>query len=79
MKQPRYGFRTAPMFLMFYQGRLVAASNPLHGTADLQAAALAAQTQGRKKQFLPDIFSLAGVNINNSSLDFIRHDMRLVL
>lgn len=76
--QQRYGFRTVPMFLMFFEGKLVAATNALHSSQDVQTAVADALVKGRKKQFMPEGFTMTGLNIGNSSLDFIKNDMRLV-
>ncbi|GLC33165.1 hypothetical protein PLESTB_000363600 [Pleodorina starrii] len=69
--QDRYGFRTVPMFLLFYQGKLVAATNNVRTEAEAREAALGALTRGRKGQFLPEGFRFAAGS-DNSLLEYIR-------
>lgn len=74
--QKRYGFRTVPMFLMFYQGKLVYASNSIrtkHEFIDIVRRSLAS---GRRGDFLAEGFSFQGND--NSMLDGITHDMSLL-
>ncbi|PNH03871.1 hypothetical protein TSOC_010027 [Tetrabaena socialis] len=69
--QDRYGFRTVPMFLMFYEGRLVLASNNVRTESELREAALGALVRGRKRDFLPEGFRFS-TGADNTMLDYIR-------
>lgn len=74
--QERYGFRTVPMMLMHYGGKLVTASNSLRTASELHAAALDALARGRKGAFLPEGFKFSGGR-DNTMLDYIHADMVL--
>jgi len=67
--QKKYDFRTVPMLLMYYEGKLVRATNSLSSAASIKAGALEALAQGRRKQFLPEAFSFRGQD--NCQLDYI--------
>lgn len=69
--QDRYGFRTVPMFLMFYEGNLVFASNNVRTEVEAREAAREALDRGRKHQFLPEGFRFTAGS-DNSILEFIR-------
>ncbi|KAG2493253.1 hypothetical protein HYH03_008391 [Edaphochlamys debaryana] len=69
--QDRYGFRTVPMFLCFYEGRLVAASNNVRAPGDAVALGVGALTRGRKGEFLPEGFRF-GPGQDNTLLEYIR-------
>ncbi|KXZ56261.1 hypothetical protein GPECTOR_1g228 [Gonium pectorale] len=69
--QDRYGFRTVPMLLMFFEGRLVAATNAVRGEGQAREAALAALVRGRKRDFLPEGFRFAA-GADNTLLEYIR-------
>ncbi|PNW80556.1 hypothetical protein CHLRE_07g322550v5 [Chlamydomonas reinhardtii] len=69
--QDRYGFRTVPMLLLFYEGRLVAATNNIRTEAQAREAALGALVRGRKKEVLPEGWRF-GTGADNSLLDYLR-------
>eukprot|EP00879_Flechtneria_rotunda_P016098 GHRR01016839.1.p1 GENE.GHRR01016839.1~~GHRR01016839.1.p1 ORF type:complete len:429 (+),score=176.18 GHRR01016839.1:945-2231(+) len=73
--QQQYGFRTVPMFLMFYRGKLVSAGNSIRTKDEFKEAAFAALAAGRRKEFLPD----GAINTKGdfAVLDTITHDMSL--
>ncbi len=58
------------MFLMFYEGKLVDATNSPGTAAEIRQAAMDALDRGRKKAFQPDSFSFSG-RVDNSRLDYI--------
>lgn len=74
--QQQYGFRTVPMFLMVFEGRLVGASNDLRTQGQVVAGALEALDRGRRGVFLPEGFSFQGVG--NCMLDTIKPEMSLL-
>ncbi|EFJ47483.1 hypothetical protein VOLCADRAFT_91846 [Volvox carteri f. nagariensis] len=69
--QDKYGFRTVPMFLMFFEGKLVFASNNVRTASEARDAALAALTRGRKQQFLSESFRF-NPGADNTLLEYIR-------
>ncbi|GAX78331.1 hypothetical protein CEUSTIGMA_g5773.t1 [Chlamydomonas eustigma] len=69
--QKQYGFKTVPMFLMMYEGKLVEATNNLHTSVEIKAAVMDALERARKKRFLPSNFSFVG-RVDNTSLDYIK-------
>lgn len=75
--QDKLGFRSVPMYLMYYGGKLVSASNALRSTAEVRSAAQHALTLGRKGEFLPAGFSFEGRD-DNALLDCIKTDMSLL-
>lgn len=64
------------MYLGYYQGKLVSASNALRSAEQMRAAALAALTAGRKGEALPENFSFNGRD--NTLLDGIHENMSLL-
>ncbi len=74
--QESYGFRTVPMTLMRYGGKLVTASNSLRTSGELHAAALDALARGRKGAFLAEGFKFSGGR-DDTVLDYIHADMVL--
>ena len=74
--QKRYGFRTVPMFLMYYQGQLVSAGNELRTAEELLAAAAGGLAKGRQGLVLPEGFSFQGKD--NTLLDGIMEGMSLL-
>jgi hypothetical protein len=75
--QQRYGFRSIPMFLMFYQGRLVSAGNNIRSRDEFLQAAAAGLAAGRRRDFLPEGFRF-GAGGDNAMLDSITKDMSLL-
>uniref|UniRef100_A0A383VAF3 FAM194 C-terminal domain-containing protein n=1 Tax=Tetradesmus obliquus TaxID=3088 RepID=A0A383VAF3_TETOB len=75
--QQRYGFRSIPMFLLFYGGRLVSAGNSMRSADELLAAAAAGLAAGRRRDFLPEGFRF-GAGGDNAMLDSITKDMSLL-
>ncbi|KAI8469451.1 MAG: hypothetical protein J3K34DRAFT_469930 [Monoraphidium minutum] len=69
--QRRHGFRTAPMFLWYYQGALVDAGND-----EMVERSLAALAEGRRGGALPPGFSFGGRD--NARLDGITGTMSLL-
>ncbi len=74
--QDRYGFRTVPMFLMVYDGRLVAATNNIRTEGEAHGSALAALARGRRREFLPEGFKFAPGQ-DNTLLEYIRPELVL--
>ncbi|KIZ01656.1 flagellar associated protein [Monoraphidium neglectum] len=74
--QARHGFRTAPMFLFYYQGSLVDAGNDVRSKEEMIERALAALALGRRGEVLPQGFSFQGSD--NRVLDKINRDMSLL-
>ncbi|KAF6264847.1 hypothetical protein COO60DRAFT_1698002 [Scenedesmus sp. NREL 46B-D3] len=75
--QLRFGFRSIPMFLMFYQGRLVSAGNSIRSQEEFLQAAAAGLAAGRRRDFLPEGFKF-GAGGDNAVLDSITKDMSLL-
>lgn len=71
----RYGVCGVPMFLMFFNGRLVSATNAIRSGKELHAACLAALDKGLRAQFLPDTFRCS--TASNDLLDCIKPGMSL--
>ncbi|KAG2450484.1 hypothetical protein HYH02_004985 [Chlamydomonas schloesseri] len=69
--QDRYGFKTVPMLLMFYEGKLVAATNNVRTEAQARDAALGALMRGRKREVLPEGWRF-GTGADNSLLDYLK-------
>lgn len=75
--QQQYGFRSIPMFLMFYQGKLVHAGNSIRTKDEFLAAATAALAAGRRCDFLPEGFKFSSGD-DNAMLDSINMHMSLL-
>lgn len=75
--QQQYGVQTVPFFLMFYQGRLVTASNCIRTKDEFLEAAIAALAAGRRGEFLPEGYKFAG-GYMSAALDSIHRDMSLL-
>ncbi|GIM00672.1 hypothetical protein Vretimale_5616, partial [Volvox reticuliferus] len=71
MLQDKFGFRTVPMFLMFFEGKLAFASNNIRTETEARDAALTALTRGRKQQLLPEGFRFTAGS-DNTLLEYIR-------
>ncbi|KAJ9509438.1 hypothetical protein QJQ45_001894 [Haematococcus lacustris] len=71
----RYGVCGVPMFLMFFNGRLVSVTNAIRSGKELHAACLAALDKGLRAQFLPDTFRCSAAS--NDLLDCIKPGMSL--
>ena len=71
--QARLDFRTVPMFLAYYAGKLVYASNELRTAAEIKAAALRGLERGRNGDALSPDFRFHGAD--NSLLDSIKPGM----
>mmetsp|Transcript_570 Transcript_570/g.1544 ORF Transcript_570/g.1544 Transcript_570/m.1544 type:complete len:486 (-) Transcript_570:164-1621(-) len=76
MLQTKYGFRAVPMFLMFFEGNLVAATNNITTGAELKAACIAALEKGRRGDVLPSHYKVGA--FGNTQLDYITPDMSLL-
>lgn len=74
--QDKYHFRSVPMYLGYYQGKLVYASNALCTAEEMRSAALGALTAGRKGEVLREGFSFNGRD--NALLDGIHENMSLL-
>lgn len=64
------------MFLMFYGGKLVFASNAIRTRDEMLARSYECLTKGRKGIFLPEHFSFRGSD--NFVLDSITNEMSLL-
>lgn len=73
--QARYKFKSVPMFLMFFEGKLVNITNNISSAEELKAACFAGLEKGRRGDVLPEHYGLAG--LGNSMLDYITSDMVL--
>ncbi|GMH36418.1 hypothetical protein BSKO_04286 [Bryopsis sp. KO-2023] len=74
--QLRYDFRTVPMFLMYYGGKLVYASNAIRSKQEMLDVSQDALTKGRKGIFMAEHFSFRGMD--NFVLDSITNEMSLL-
>lgn len=75
--QSRYQFKTVPMFLMYFAGKLVEATNKPRGAAAIVEKVLQALVQGERGQTLPDNFSFHWRG-DNTLLDDIQPQMTLL-
>lgn len=61
--QNKYDFKLSPMFLFFYDTKLVSVSNDTFSSSQLKSEAASALEKGRKGNFLPEGFKFRGTGM----------------
>eukprot|EP00775_Hariotina_reticulata_P012617 gene12617-12747_t len=74
--QQKHGFRTVPMFLFYYHGKLVYAGNSIRTKDEFKEGVFQALAAGRRGTFLPDHLSFQGNDM--TVLNSITHNMSLL-